>query len=667
MSDPWAAYVDPTASAAQGAPDPWAAFAAPATPPPDKYQQEAADVLGKLKGTPADQSYGPTASYVNGVMFGGLPTLMAGLETPAEMISHRTLSPSEGYNYAKAKEDLALQQGNAAHPILNTGADLAGGMMTGAGLSKAGVTAVRDGAGLAGRILGTAVDGAGMGATSGFLSGEGDNRLTGAGEGAAAGGLLGAAIPTGAAIAKGAFALPAAQISARFWPEEAAQSTLARAIVNSGKSVPDLQMAIDNGTAAGQPNFTLADALGKPGGDALSNVVRSPGEGATQAATFLDSRQAAQGRDVAAQLSQGLGVNSTANQLADALTKQRGAQADINYGLARSDPGAGAVNVTPAISAADSVLTPGVTRFASPNSSIADNSVEAAVRRAKSFLTDGNSQLSNFNDVLGAKREIDNMIESGTPTVQRALMPIKQALDNAMIDASPMYQLARDTFAGQSRAIEAIGTGKAAARSGRPEDTIPAYNGLAPDAQAAYRTGYADPLLEQASNGNPMANKALPLANEGTRAELANMSQYQGPLQPGARDQLAQALDRSNAMNETYRRARTGSQTFDNLAEGHQQGIDPGVILEGLRGNFHGVALDMMRHAGNFFSGSTPETRRYLAQMLLMHGPSADVAGAVAPKVASIQYRNTLANALRAGTAGAGAITAGQNISRPSQ
>jgi hypothetical protein len=636
---------------------------APPTPPPDKYQQAAATTLSSLKGTPADPSYGPGDSFVNGMTFGALPTIMGALDTPGQMISHGTLDPTEGYAYAKALENAAKASGDATHPIANTLADIGGGGMTGAGLAHAGVTAVGEGAGLLGRIAGSAVDGAGQGAASGFLSGEGDERFSGAGQGALLGGALGAAVPAAAGIAKGVAAAPMANIAGRLGPQQAAQSPLARAIMNSGKTPEELQAAIDNATAAGQPNYTLADALGKPGADTLSNVVRSPGEAGTQAAAFLDARQAAQGRDVAGQLSQGLGVNQTANQLSDALTAQRGADADVNYGAARSAPGASAVDVSPAIQAANSILTPGVTRFVSPNSNIADNSVESAVRRARSYLTDGNSQLTNFNDVLSAKQEIDNMIEAGTPTIQRALMPMKRALDNAMIDASPAYQGARDTFAQQSRAIDAIPQGRAAARSGRPEDTIPVYQGIDPAAQAAYRTGYADPLLEQASNGNPMANKVLPLSNDGTQQELAAMSQYQGPLQPGANDQLVQALTRSNDMNATFRRARTGSQTFDNLAEGSQEGVDPGVLWEAARGNWHGVALDFMRKAANAYSGSTPEVRSHLAQALLMRGPAADVSSAVAPRLAAIQYRENLARALGAATRGGLAISAGESTS----
>lgn len=621
------------------------------------YQQAAQQKFASLPPN-LSQAYGPTESFVNGTMLGALPTVMAGLETPFSMIEHKTFSPSEGYNYAKAEENLAKSQGDAAHPYINGAADLAGGIATGTALPAARITSV----GKLGSILGSTVDGAGLGAATGFLSGEGDGRISGAEQGGLTGGAIGGGIPLAGAAIKAVASPVTSNIAARLWPENSAKATLARALVNSGKSPEDIQAALDNATAAGQPQFTAADALGKPGADMLSNVVRSPGEGGTQAANFLDARQTGQGRDVAGQLQQGLGVNSTADQLTKALTTQRGATADVNYGAARAAPGAAAVNVSPAIQAADSVLTPGVTRLVNPNSNISDNSVESAVRRARGYLTDGKSQLSNFNDVLSAKQEIDNMIESGTPTVQRALMPMKQALDSAMIDASPAYKNARDTFAGQSRAIDAIDTGSAAAKSGRPEDTIPAYNAMAPDAQSAYRTGYADPLLENATNGNPAANKALPLSNEGTQAELANMSQYQGPQQPGAKDQLAQALQRSSDMNSTFRRARTGSQTFDNLAEGSQEGMDPGVLWEAARGNFHGVAMDVARKVANSFSGSTPEVRNQLSQLLLMRGPNADFAGALSPNVKSIQARQALARALMSGVRGATAnLTSGQN------
>ena len=633
---------------------------------PDQYTAAAQNKIAKLKAAGVNPDYGPAESFINGRMLGALPTVMAGLTTPFSMIEHGTLDPREGYNYAKAQQNVEKSDFDSAHPLVSGAADLAGGGMTGAGLAKAGVTAT----GALGSIGGGIVDGAGLGATSSALSGEGDDRLTGALQGGLIGGALGGAIPAALTLGKSLAAPAVNNIAARIWPEDSAQATLARAIMSSGKTPQELQLAIDNATAAGQPNYTLADALGKSGGDTLSNIGRSPGEAGQQVSEFLDARQASQGRDVANQLQTGLGIppGQTALQLATALKAQRGADAATNYGAARAN--AGAVNVMPAVQGIDANLTPGVNNIVSPMSDLDGLPIDGKLQWIRDRLATDTNQLTDFQRTFGVKRQIDSMIGTATTKGDGAtvatLKPIRDALDNQLAEASGPYANARDVYRQQSGAMDAIPLGEAAAKSGRPEDTIPAYNALPSDAQASYRTGYADPILENASNGNPMANKALPLANEGTRAELANMSQYQGPLQPGAKDQLAQALDRSNQMNSTYNRVQSGSKTFNNLAEGHQAGVDPGILFEAARGNFHGMAVDALRHATNMFSGSTPETRQYLAQMLLARGQGADVAGMAAPKIQSIQARQRLGQALLGASLGAGGnFTANQRISAP--
>ena len=659
------------------APDEQAALSAfsqlhPAAAPLDKYQQAAQDQLGKLKADGVDPSYGAAASFANGATMGALPTIMGALETPAAMIEHRTWSPVEGYNYAKANEQAALEAGNADHPWTNGAANFVGGVYTGGSLAKAGVTAVRQGAGALGTIGGMMADGAGYGASTGFLSGEGQGRLTGAAEGAAGGAVAGAALPIAAKAATTVAGPFVAQALARDWwgsrligagPEQAAKMSLIQAMGHSGQTPAELQLALDNATAAGQPQFTLADALGKAGRDKLSNVVRSPGPGGPEVADFLSRRQAAQGRDVSSALSDGLGVNTTSDRLATALKAQRTADANADYGALRAKIGGDPIwspelqaltsrpSVIQAIGDAKDIAAERGYSVVNPFTKQADGTLS---------LPEGTSPTFDFWDTV--KRGLDRQIAKD-PT-NPDLNGTKKAL-MSLID-SPDYQAAREPFARTSRAIDAIDTGKQAARSGRPEDTIPAYNDLEPGAQAAYRTGYADPLMEQASNGNPGANKALPLMNEGTQAELANMSHYQGPQQPGGPgDIMAQRLARSNEMNATRNRALSGSQTFDNMAEEKSQALEPGLLLDAAHGNIHGLVLALARTGVNGLTGSTPAVRQKLGQLLLTRGPGADVPGALTPAVNGMVQRKALARALASGLLAGGSSTAQeQGVSR---
>jgi len=54
---------------------------------------------------------------------------------------------------------------------------------------------------------------------------------------------------------------------------------------------------------------------------------------------------------------------------------------------------------------------------------------------------------------------------------------------------------------------------------GRAKDTIPAFQALQPDGQAAFRIGYVDPLIADAQKAAPGVNKARPLLNDAVQAE----------------------------------------------------------------------------------------------------------------------------------------------------
>ena len=616
------APLDPTPSAnpfAQFAPsaNPFAQFAPNAARALDKYQQAAADKLAMLKaaGWRMDQSYGPADQCINGMTMGALPTIMGALTTPASMIEHGTWDPSEGYAYAKAQQNALLASGNAEQPITNGVASLAGGITTGALAGGAGLTFVPQVAagapapGLLATAAGMGADGAAYGGITGFNSGEGTGRLTDALGGAAMGGVLGTALPVGMSVATSNPIV--SQISARLNPQGFASSQLARAIMESGKTPEALQGALDDATAAGQPNFALADALGNPGQRMLSTVTKSPGPGRTAVGKFLEDRQAGQSGDVSNILAEALGAPKTAAQTTADLTAQRTADADVNYGAARTSPNA--VDVTPAIAAADQILQPGVTRLFNPNSNIADNSIESAVAKAKAYLTDGKSNLSDFSQVLQAKMEIGNLIENGSPSQQQALIPIKNALDAELVKASPAYANARDTFAAQSNALDAIPLGTAAA-SGRVRapDAIGQFNGLASTSQQPFRVGFSDPVIAKAELTPYTANAARPILNDAMQAKLSALSLHNGPYQPGAENAVEQRLGRENTMFETRRHALGGSSSVENMNDQHAGGIDPLAIYDGVTEGPMGMIKAAATVGRNFLGGSTPAVRSAL-------------------------------------------------------
>ena len=145
--DPWAAFpfqgdvaaeanavapVKPVATPKPGATlpgsaDPWAGFQlatppaeGPAAPPapPDKYQQAAIDEREKKikAGVPLQEGYGNR--FAHGLGLNWTDEVAAALFTPLEMGAHRTWDPTEGYNYAKAREDLASKNARDSWHLL---------------------------------------------------------------------------------------------------------------------------------------------------------------------------------------------------------------------------------------------------------------------------------------------------------------------------------------------------------------------------------------------------------------------------------------------------------------------------------------------------------------------------------------------------------------------
>jgi hypothetical protein len=410
--------------------------------------------------------------------------------------------------------------------------------------------------------------------------------------------------------------------SATVNPEGFAQRQLARALSESGMTPSRVAQEVAAGNAAGQP-YTIADALGNPGQRMLSSVARAPGTGRTQTVDFLDARQGDQGRRLAAILSEGFDAPQTAAQTRAAMETARGNAANVNYGAARAQ--AGAVDVTPAITEADNFLQPGVTRMLNPGNNIADDTVEAAVRRARAFLTDGRSQITDFSGAQRAKMELDAMIEGARPTVQRQLIPIRNALDNALATSSPPYAQARNQFRQQSQAIEAIDTGRAAATRGRTEDTTAAFAGLGPDAQQGFRVGYVDPLIEKMQGPAAGVNKARDFTSLSAEAELPYFA-AQGPgrsqnVAATRPQEMMAGIGRENRMFETRAAATGGSKTADNLADMQSTGVDPVGIISNLAsgtiGGYGAALRNLMGRSSGTLSGYTPQVREQLARLLL--------------------------------------------------
>jgi hypothetical protein len=599
----------------------------------------------RAKGMP--ELYGGARQAVQGATFNLADEVLAGLSTPIEMVRRGTFNPVEAYNFAKAREDLELEDARKRGGLTGTALEVGGGVLTGSGLAKAGVTFMpRAGAGLGARVGGAAADGAAMGAIAAAGDASGAERLEAGVKGGLIGGAVGGGVQASAPVVSNVAGRTLGFIDAARDPTSYAQRQVARALSESGRKPAEVVRDMRLAARDGQP-FAMADSLGNPGQRLLSTVARNPGAGRTQAVEFLDGRQAGQGRRVANALAEGLDAPQTAAQTRDAMTKARNTAADANYGAARSQ--AGAVDPTAAIQAADDFLQPGASGVMRPQTNIADDSVEGAVRRARSYLTDGRSIVTDFSAAQRAKVELDAMIERAPGPVQRQLIQIRNALDDALAAASPPYAQARDTFRQQSRAIDAIDTGSASAQRGRSEDVVQQFGQMTPEEQGGFRVGYADRNIERIQGQAVGVNKARDFTSDAAQAELPVIAA------PGQGQRLMDRLGRENTMFETRAQAMGGSRTADNLADDAAAAVNPEILSNIASGNYGTAARNLLVRSGDSLGGLTPKVREELARLLLATGKDPGLTAMVANAINADAQRRAVTQALMRGALGGSA------------
>jgi hypothetical protein len=608
------------------------ALHANATPAPDQYQQAAQDDIAK-----SGEDAGFTRRLAHGATLGADSAILAGLETPLEMIKRGTFNPVEGYNYAKAREDQIMTDARKNTGIAGDIAEGLGGTATGGTLAAGGVTAARflaPEAGLAARTLASAADGAGFGGLSGAMEGNGlEERGANALKGAGAGAVLGTALPLVGAAVKTVAAPVVANVRARIDPEGYAQGQVARAIQESGKTPTDISLDTIQAANEGQP-YTLADAMGNSGQRMLSTVARAPGEGRTAVVDAMNSRQADQGRRLASTFREGFDAPASAEQTRAAMSDQANREASFNYQPVKSEMQP--IDVSDPVAIANRAISPAADRLAGTNGavptdlaarapieaqeSVIADPIRSALKEARSYLAAPTLTSSNVNKAFRAKTNIDQMIATATDKKQGALVgeliPIRNSLDIALAGTSRNYASARNAYRMAQQRLSALDLGKElGAKPVRPEDAIRQFHALgSPEEKQAFRVGYADPYVRDAQNAAFGTDKSRPLTSDAVKQEFAAFAA------PGRADLLQRQIGREQTMFETRAQAMGGSKTMDNANDHAAMAVDPHFVGQILTGNIHG-ALKSALHAGaNALTGNTPAVRSEVAKILLQRG-----------------------------------------------
>lgn len=573
-------------------------------------------------GTPADPV---TANDIGRSFASGVP-IIGGLLNKADAATNAALAPllnpmfapdnrldGDSFNERYAKS-LAMQNTGDAkfadqHPIIDTGAKLAGGAAAMVPAIAAAPAMFGATGSLGARVLNGGLSNAAIGGADSLARGE--SPVTGA----LIGGATGAILPgVTEAIAHAAMNNPiSSNIAARLNPRGFAQRQVARAISESDQTPQQIGRNVTAAAAEGQPEFTVADAMGNAGQRMLSTVARAPGAGRTAVVDALEGRQGTQGRRISNALAEGFDSPQTAAQTEARLTAARGTAADAEYGAVRND--ARPVDLVGTLNHLDGIIGTQPSQVITP----ANDSIEA-------ILTPFRQRLARINpDDFSAVQRIrgdmadaaQNAMQSGYGNRARLIRGAVGQLDMAMESASAGHLAANRNFAQASRNIDAVDQGRSAATRGRTEDTIPAFQALNPQGQGAFRAGYVDPLIAQTQGAAVGANKARPLLNDAFRSEAAVMA----PRAP----QMMRRLGRENTMFETRQTALGGSKTADNLNDHAAMAIDPHLVSavgHMVHGNIAGAVHSVGTLMANGWTGNTPAVRQQIASILLQRAPT---------------------------------------------
>lgn len=597
---------------------------APAPVDPIKAQVRAEIDAEKAAGIPQD---GIGRRFLQGATLNTADEIMAAAMTPVQMWK-RGVGPSEGYAYAKAKEDARLEDARADGGITGALGEAAGGMLTGGALAKAGVTAIpaltaRLG-GVAGTAAGGAVDGAMLGAVTGFADGEEGHRLERAAQDAVVGGAVGGALPLALAAAKPVVAPIASNVMARVNPEGYAERQIARAAARSGQTPEQIAERVGQAAADGQGEFRLLDGLGYDGARAAAVVAKNPGEGRTQIREFLNDRQTGQARRIGEAVTEAFDAPQTARgQISDLYAWARDASEPF-YARAMAETPVWSERLNDFLK--DPITKQSIRRGLEIQrlESLAKGEKFDPFDIIERFDAAGEPVLvkvPNMRTVNVVKKGFDHILEEYRDTTTgklvldekgRAIDQVRRAFLGEVDGLNPEFAKARAMYAGPMEIKDAIGLGRqAGAGRARAADNIAQFEGMNDVAKQGFRAGYVDPILGRVEKAAEGVNKTRQFSSDAAKAELEAFAR------PGEAERLTNRLGRENEMFANRAEALGNSKTAENLADNADTGIDPGVFEKLITGRFVGATKDLLMRGAASLNGNTEAVRAQMAKLLM--------------------------------------------------
>lgn len=541
----------------------------------------------------------------NGATFGMADRFAGGMDA----LTGQAPSYSEGVGAQHAKTEEIRKEA----PILSTVIEAAGGLGTGLGLAKNGITlAGRVGPGLLRRGFGFGLEGAGYGAAAGAGNTYSDNPqdfADNAASGARTGLLIGGALPLAGAAASGAFRLAKPIFSRPIDGVGRTGSTLMRVAAQADE--PGLRGLVNLGPEAMLPDagpsmLGLAQGAGTgtgPGRSALVNALRE--------------RDAGVGQRLAASVDEALGPAPIPSRVDAGLkTSQRALSPEYEKAL----EGAKAVDSLPIAERIETLI---------PDSRGAIRTALESVRSDLNIPGNAAHLDPSPRALLGVRHSIDAINETAPDAVRSALKPIREMVDAELRAKVPGIKATDAQYADLARQRQALERGQTMFDSGRSNAIRPAE--LADELQAGIQP-----------HGDLVGPSAAPLRlRDGARAEIDrlqgtnvndlpalertiatpqdwNAQKIEQLWSPEAYRDLAKAIAGERQMRSTYQNVVQGSQTAQRSASEKAMAGGDGLPLDM---TMTGAGANAMRTLAKVMAGrSTQATKDQIGQVLSSKG-----------------------------------------------
>lgn len=539
-------------------------------------------------------------SIASGITFGYADRLAAGMESLTGV----------GGAKGKYEENLAREQRKTAEVpgAIRIPGEIAGGV-AGAVAAAPATAAVGAATGLARLpaaakiIAGGAAGGAAFGSSeSGTPQERFESAVTGAGLGAATGGL---------------FAAGGRVLSAIRSPAERATAQLRRAL---GRDDITAEQGIQRGQelARDRPGVaTVADVGGENVKGLVERVAQTPGAGRTTMIPFLDQRQQQQMTRVAGDLTELTGSRRTALQAVNETMAQRAEEASPLYQAAyqagdRAIWSTEGPNSLERLSSSPTVKSAmqGAVRIWRDNA-VADGfgamNPGALVDRG-GRLSFSSGQLPAFPNLQFwdyTKRLMDDKvrqaIRAGQGQKARTLTRLTEQLRTELDRLAPEYRAARDAWSGPTSYLDAVESGRGIlSRTESAEEMIANFRTLSAADRQGYREAAVSSIIgKMSSDPAKLGDMTKYLRSPAMREKvLAMMPNDQ------ARQAWQRRLDFEVQSSEMVNRARGNSATARRLAEMEDaEGIGTDLVVGMLKGNPTRSLLD------KFIVGTWTKTR----------------------------------------------------------